>query len=331
MTEKTLPQKEEGVDIEDQVIATLLGVLKDSTSPEFMRTQQILAQRLALTGSVIPSRIPEPKNITEIGGYLNLLEKLDETELRSQTLASILGVAGTNPPAGFMPTELVLFFAARKNDRPEVTQQATIPVQFTMRSDFAAAFDTALKEIHERGCTLPILSSVQSRSQIADAANPTNIDFLNAIGRTLELMPTTALIDPDTDALVLARLAAGGDQQVVARQIDATAPKAGNVTTESWIAWQCDATSCTETTADRTYLLLTPILNTAGWYQFAVPDVPMSLSVSGNWFRWTNITGLMPNVTQFGDELRLLYTEAEIVASPLREHLDKVWDGSTFQ
>jgi len=329
MPEETPVQN--GGNVDEQVVATLLGILKDSTSPEFMRTQQILAQRLALTGSVIPSRIPEPKNITEIGGYLNLLESLDETELRSQALASILGVAGPNPPAGLLPAQPVLFFASRANDRPEVAQQATIPVQFTMRSDFAAAFPAASKEIHDRGCTLPILSSVRTLSQIAGAASPASIDFLNALGRTLELMPTIALADPDADALALARLTAGGDQQVVARQLDTTAPKASEVPSASWIAWKCDATACTETTADRTYLPLIPILKTAGWYQSAVPEVPASLTKPGNWFRWTNITGLVPGVTRFGDELRLLYTEAEIVASSLREHLEKIWDGSTFQ
>jgi len=317
--------------INDQVVTTLLNILKDSTSPEFLRIQQILAQRLALTGSVVPSRIPNPKNITEIGGYLNLLANLDETELRSQTLASILGVAGPNPPAGLLPTQPVLFFATRQNDRPEVAQRPSIPLQFRMRSDFVSAFDAALTEVHERGCTLPILSSVEPLAQVAVADSPTNIDFLKAIGRTLELMPTTALVDPDADALALARLAAGGDQQVVARQLDDTAAKASEVATESWIAWQCDAVSCTETTADRAYLALSTILNEAGWYQFAVPDVPSSLKEPGNWFRWMNITGLVPGVTRFGDELRLLYSQAEIVASPLREYLDAVWDGNTFQ
>jgi hypothetical protein len=328
MAEEALAQN--AGDFDDQVLATLLAILKDSTSPEFMRTQQILAQRLALTGSVIPSRIPAPKNITEIGGYLNLLEKLNETELRSQSLASILGVAGPNPPAGLLPTQPVIFFATRQNDRPAVAQQPTIPVQFTMRSDFIAAFDGALKEIRDRGCALPILSPVRSLSQFNSAASSTEKDFLKAIGRTLELMPTTALIDPDADALALARLAAGGDQQVVARQLDASAPKAGEVTAESWIAWKCDNSSCSETTADRTYLPLNPMLNAAGWHQSATPDDPTSLREPGNWFRWTNVTGLVPGVTRFGDELRLLYTEAEIVASPLREELDKVWDGTTF-
>jgi hypothetical protein len=327
MAEDTM---QNGGDLNDQVLATLLAILKDSTSPEFQRTQQILAQRLALTGSVIPSRIPAPKNITEIGGYLNLLEKLNETELRSQSLASILGVAGPNPPAGLLPTQPVLFFTTRQNDRPEVAQQPTIPVQFTIRSDFAAAFDAALKEIHDRGCALPILSSMRSLSQLNGAASPTANDFLKAIGRTLELMPTTALVDPDADALAIARLTAGGEQQVVARQIDASAPKASEVTTESWIAWQCINSSCSETTADRTYLPLAPLLNAAGWYQSTVPDVPASLHEPGNWFRWTNITGLVPGVTCFGDELRLLYLEAEIAASPLREELEKVWDGTTF-
>lgn len=316
---------------EDQALATLLEILRASTSKEFLRTQQILAQRLALTGSVIPSRIPAPQNITEIGGYFNLLENLEETELRSQILASILGVAGPNPTSSLLAPTPVLFFTSRQNDRPEVPQQATIPLNFTIRSDFATAFDAALKEIHDHGCRLPVLSTVRLLPTNAINDSPTNVDFLNILGRRLQLMPTIALANPDVDALALARLTAGGDQQVVTRQLDATAPKAGDVTTASWIAWQCNANSCTESTGDRIYLPLTPILNTAGWYQNAAPEVPESLAEPGNWFHWVNISGLLPGNTRLGDELRLLYQESEIVASPLREHLDKIWNGSTFQ
>ena len=49
---------------------------------------------LALQGDVIQSRIPAPRNITEIGGYLNLLQTLGQAEMRTQTLAGALGVAG---------------------------------------------------------------------------------------------------------------------------------------------------------------------------------------------------------------------------------------------
>ena len=44
------------------------------------------------------SRIPPPRNVSEIGGYFNLLSSLNETTMREQALAGILGVAGPAQP-----------------------------------------------------------------------------------------------------------------------------------------------------------------------------------------------------------------------------------------
>ena len=81
--------------------------------------------------------MPPPRNITEIGGYLNLLETLNQDVIRSQMLAATLGVAGPNPTPGFTPTAPVLFDVQRANDRPSGPTQASVPVQFAIRSDFA--------------------------------------------------------------------------------------------------------------------------------------------------------------------------------------------------
>jgi hypothetical protein len=67
---------------------------------------------------------PRPRNITEVGGYLNLLETLIETEMRSQVLASILGVAGPNPMPGFEPTGPAHYDVLKSNDRPAGANQA---------------------------------------------------------------------------------------------------------------------------------------------------------------------------------------------------------------
>lgn len=310
-----------------KVIEALIEVLKTATSPEMMEAQQILMRRLALSGDVVPSRIPAPKNVTEVGGYLNLLETLDQPEMRAEVLASILGVAG-HPPLGLFPAGAVLFYATRPNDRPAGPQQETIPVEFSVRSDFATAFDAAIQAIHDRGCQLPILSPVRSLPSASGAVPPSS-DLLRYLGRTLNLVPSAALIDPDADPLALARPEAGGELQVVARQLDTSAPNASDVPTESWVAFQCDDASCQETTADRTYLPLASILNAAGWYQ-PVPTAPESLSKPGIWARWTNVTALVAGVTVYGDELGLLHTQAEIAASSLRERVLWVWNGTEF-
>jgi hypothetical protein len=310
------------------VINAMIEVLKSAASPDLMQAQVMLTRRLALTGDVIPSRVPAPANITEIGGYLNLLESLGQKELRAQVLAAILGVAGPNPPLGWASAGPALFFAARPNDRPAGPRQAAIPVEFTVRSDFAPAIDAALKAIHDRGCALPLLSPGRGLPPVGASAAPSS-GLLLYLGRTLDLMPSAALHDPDADPLALAQPDAGGPAQVVARQLDGNAPQAAAVAAAVWNAWQCDASACQQITASRRYLPLAPILNAAGWYQPA-PGNPHTLSQPGNWARWTNITGLVAGVTLFGDELQLLYSQTDIVASSLRERLQWVWNGADF-
>jgi len=310
-----------------QIAGALSELLKSSTSPEILQAQQLLLQRLALQGDVFSSRIPPPLNITEVGGYINLLGKLNQTETRTQALAAALGVAGPNPMPGLLPTSGVLFDVQRTNDRPAGPSQASIPVQFRIRNDFAAAFDSALEAIHQAGCQLPILAGAASLPVFGGSA--TNIDMLQHLGRTLMLMPTAALIDPDADALALARVDGTTTLEVIARLVDPAAPNAASVATQSWIAWECDATTCSESTDDREYLSLTPLLNAAGWYQPPITD-PQSLSLSGNWARWTNTTGLIAGTSRYGDELAERFTAAQIAASSLRDRLDWRWDGDDF-
>jgi hypothetical protein len=312
-----------------QVLAAFVELIRSANTPELVEAQTLLIRRLALTGGVIPSRIPPPANISEVGGYLNLLTCLRESEMRAQTLASVLGVAGPNPQAGWLPTGPVLFFMSRRNDRPAGPRQAAIPVDFTVRSDFAAALDAALNTIREQGCAVPILSPVRALPPAAVGAPPP-ADLLPYIGRTLDLVPSAALVDPTQDALAVGNDGTLGDT-VVARQLDPNAPNAAAVAPANWDLWQCSATLCSPTSIfNGLYLVLTPILNGAGWYQPPVLTAPSTLSQPGDWARWTNVTGLVAGVTRYGDELKLLYTMPQIVASSLRDRLLWVWNGTQF-
>ena len=288
--------------------------------------QDLLLQRLVTSGDVIPSRIPAPLNITEIGGYLNLLEGLGADELRSQTLASILGVAGPLPAAG-MPTSPILFFAEVPNHRPAGPAQPSIPVEIRVRSDFVAALKGALAEIAAKGAALPLIGAPLGLPAVG---SPVEDDTLLAvIGRQIRIVPAAALNDPDADPVAVARPDTGGELRVVARVIDDTAPDAGSVAADDWVAFSCDATSCTESTASRRYLDVEPILGAAGWHH-ETPSAPVSLGDQGRWDRFDNVTGLIAGETRFGDELRMLFTEPEIVASSVRERLEDQWDGSRF-
>jgi len=308
-----------------RLVDALVTAVENATSPEMMAAQAVMVRRLAMAGDVAPSRLPAPLNITQLGGYLNLLKKEKEDVLRRQVLSSLLGVAGPVDITGLL-TAPVLFFLTKANDRPAGNAQATIPVSVSVRSDFSAAFDAALKAVHDAGCTLPLL---RANLPLPPTVTPPASSLLGYLGRSLEIMPTTALVAPDADPIALARLTAGGPLEVVARQLDATAPLAATVVQQDWTAWTCDYVTCTEGAAMRAYLSLTAILNGSGWYGAAAAN-PVSLSQQGSWNVWTNITGLVPGVTTFGEELRLLYSESAIAASSVRDSVGLVWDGVAF-
>jgi len=67
-------------------------ILENETSPEVLEIKNMILRRMATESDIKPSRIPAPLNITEIGGYINLLTKLNQETMLRQTLSSILGL-----------------------------------------------------------------------------------------------------------------------------------------------------------------------------------------------------------------------------------------------
>lgn len=312
---------------DDRAIDALTKILESAISPEMLDAQLIILRRLALSGDLFPSRVPAPLNITQVGGYINLIER--DPVLRSQVLAAALGVAGPNPSPGWEPVLPALYFASRANHRPAGPAQAATPVQIAVRNDFAPDFDTARATIHNRGATLPVLAAHRPLPPASPGAIPPT-DLLAYLGRTLELVPGAALVAPPTDPLAVGQAGGAGPQVVVARQVDATAPDAASVASAAWSLWTCTAAACTQSTVTDAFLELAPVLNAAGWYQATPLGAPISLGVPGGWNRWTNVTGLVAGTTTVADELQLLYPIGSISASSVRERLDWVWDGTTF-
>ncbi len=82
------------VDI-NNAIAKLIDA---ETSPNMLALKELLYRRVAMEAVIRPSRIPAPRNITEIGGYLNLLMQVEqsnllrENQMLKETLGSILGL-----------------------------------------------------------------------------------------------------------------------------------------------------------------------------------------------------------------------------------------------
>ena len=73
-------------------------LLEQETSAEMLKIRQLIMLRMALEGEVRASRIPAPANITEVGGYYNLLAKQKEKALQRQAVSSALGLPNDYAP-----------------------------------------------------------------------------------------------------------------------------------------------------------------------------------------------------------------------------------------
>ena len=222
----------------------LLTMLQSATSPDALAAQSIVLRRIALEGDIVPSRVPAPRNITKIGGYLNLLGKLRQPAMREQTLAGILGVAGPSSPLGWTPT-IPLSMVPITNDRPAGPAQASIPLTFWVRSDFATPTNAALTFLHQRGCTLP-LANQSPRLPAGSAGATPPADALPFLGRTLDVVATTGLDNPATDPIALVR----PQGSTTPFQIASNVLSAGTIAVApaAYDATQCTTTACTTVT-----------------------------------------------------------------------------------
>ncbi len=310
---------------EERALDALTKILEGAVSEEMLEAQQLVLRRLATSGDLFPSRIPPPLNITQVGGYLNLIE--DDPVLSAQVLASALGVAGPHPTPGFDATLPPLYFTARGNDRPTGPAQAATPVSFRVRNDFAAGLDAGLTTLHELGVLFPVLAADGLLPPLADGPPD---DLLPFLGRRLTVVPSAALSDPTTDLLAVGQLGGAGATLALARQVDPAAPQAATVAAAAYALWTCNPASCTQSTVNGAYVDVDPVLAVAGWHRPAPLTAPVSLVDTADWNTWQNVTGLVAGESTFGAELRLLYSLGQIAASSVRERQDWVWDGATF-
>jgi hypothetical protein len=313
---------------ESEVLSALADILRSGTDPEVLEAQRILLRRIALEGNVVESRIPPPKNITEIGGYVNLLGTLGHLDIRTQMLASVLGVAGPATPLGLSGEGPVLAFVNFPNDRPEGPGQRTYSTTVTVRSDMADGFAQAIQRVRGAGCALPLYSP----PRVLPAARPgfpLQPDFLMLLGRVLQVAPAAVLHDPATDPVAIARRQADPPDkwQLVVRELDGQTA----VASASWIPFQAtDSNAGEQPPASRQYLPIAPMFAEAGWYPSEPVVLPSSLTLRGSLTRLVNVTGLVRNQTRLSDELSLLYSQPVIMASGLTAMLSWVWNGTTF-
>jgi hypothetical protein len=314
--------------LSSQLVNSIVNILQSASTPDALEAQNIILRRVALQGDVIGSRIPPPKNISEIGGYINLLATLHEPEMRSQALAGILGVAGPIEPRGWVSNDQLLSMVTLPNDRPAGPAQPRLSLTFVVRSDFSSELQAALTTLHQQGCTLPLSGPPAITLPPATPGGLPPADALPYLGRALDLATAAALVNPQTDPLALARIQGSSSPfQIVSRVL---APGVTGVAPANYDALQCTETSCSiVTVTNGQYVPVEPLLANAGFYPASSLPQPTS-TTSTTWAHFTNITGLVPGVTKLGDEMSLLYNLSVINHSAFASALNWTWNGTKF-
>lgn len=313
-------------------IDALVEIMRSGVRPDVLEAQRVLLQRLANQGDVFPSRIPAPRNITEIGGYLNLLESAGREDIRMSAVASALGVAGPSPVAGFLADAVPVGFIDAANDRPAGPAQPSIPPMISIRADFYAPLQSVKTTLHALGCALPLRTHrpiLPTNLPDSSKASLTGNPILEPLGRCLEVYPGTLLKDPATDPLSLARPASLPTEpfRLVARAVD----DGEAVAEEDWIVLRASASSVvTDPPVAYRFQEIAPLMSAAGWMHPMPLMQPASLAQRGTLTQFQNLTGLVADETSLGEELALLYPPAAIARSALSAFTGWIWDGDSF-
>jgi hypothetical protein len=203
-----------------------------------------------------------------------------------------------------------------------------LPTVVPIRSDFVYGFSNATKSLHAAGCYLPLFA--------APAALPTVVlnstvalDPMVYLGRVLYLAWSTALVQPSTDPLVLARPSGStGPFQVAANSIGTASTPLDPANYDALVASDTGAIQPVPLNAAR-LVFLNPILADAGFYPASPPPQPAS-GTDTAWSKFTSVAGLVTGQTRLGDELSSLYKWNEIAASPFGSMTSYVWNGTAF-
>jgi hypothetical protein len=312
-------------DTDDRVVDALVSVIQAAAGPAAQDAQTLLLRRLATEGDVIPSRVPAPLNITEVGGYLNQLELLGQRHIALQVLTSALGIAG-QPSALLAKEPAPLSFASVPNDRPAGQAAPTAPAIVLVRSDLVASVQAVLGAVHKVGAALPLWTPA------APSALLSSTDPMEVCGRVLRVLPTATLSDPATDSVVLGRdsATAANGYSLFARPDPANAAAQALPQLHIFAVGLPIAGPPNEVDLGAVRLLpLDSVLSAAGWLATPAPTMPASRS-DISWARLVNVSGLLPGVTQLGEELRLVWDTSALDDTPFAAKLDWVWDGSDF-
>ncbi len=309
-----------------KAVEALIDVLKTSNDPEIIKTQQMLLRRLATSGDLTMSRNPAPKNITDVGGYLNLLDT--DPAMKKTFISSLLGIPTPLDELEWTLDEPSIPFVSIDNNRPAGSAQPSIPLALKLRFDFSDYFIKARKQLNALNCQLPL---VADQPQLPSSALVTDkIDMLQVLGRKLSVLPGTLLVNPEEDPIALAKLESdtGSYYQLVLREQGETQ----NVEEKSWVTLKLENGLIKEQApANYRYKPIETIMAEAGWYIRDKTQIPTSLSDLGGFDSLINTTGLVKDKTKLVHELDLLFTGHAITTSKIVDQLNATWNGEKFQ
>lgn len=314
------------------LVDALVELIRTGVRPDVLEAQRVLLQRLSTQGDVFPARIPAPLNITEIGGYLNVLERAGLNDLRSSAVSGALGIAGPALSGEALAGVVPVGFVNMPNDRPPGPAQASIPPLISVRADFFTPLMMARETLQAAGAALPLRSpraTLPASQPAATASSLDNTAILAALGRRLTVFPGTILIDPASDPAAIARPESPATEplRLVVRELDSS----GTIAEANWVAMRASANAVVEEpAAPRRYLEVAPVFAAAGWIHPEPFNPPTTLSQRGTLTDFVNITGLVIGETTLGDELALLYSPAAIARSALSAFTTRLWDGNEF-
>ncbi len=315
-----------------QFVDALVELIRSGVRPDVLEAQRVLLQRLSTQGDVFPSRLPAPLNITEVGGYLNLLERAGYSDLRTSAITSAIGIAGPAIGGEALAGVVPVGFVQVANDRPAGPAQPSIPPLLSVRADFHAPLMAALDSLRALGCALPLRAPravLPASMPGATAAALDDTQVMAALGRTMDVFPGTVLVDPSVDAVAIARPSSPPSEpfRLVLRELDggALVPEA------SWESMRASSTTAvTDAAVLSRFVEVAPVLAAAGWEQPQPVVLPTSRTARGTLVQFGNTTGLVSGETTLGDELSLLYTPVAVARSALANFAAAVWDGTRF-
>ncbi|GAB2467011.1 hypothetical protein HD599_000347 [Conyzicola lurida] len=309
----------------DALLLALTDVIRGAASPEIQQAQAMLLRRLATQGDVIPSRVPAPLNITEVGGYFNLLSTLGEDEMRTAMLGSALGLATETTLAvagGEVPP---MHLTSIPNQRPEGEAGAGVPLAVGVRQDLAPSLAAALAGVRAAGGLLPLWTPPALPGPGGLVTSP-----LPFLGREVWIAPSVATVDPENDPVILGRAAtdATAGYRLGVRVADGTpdAPKL------AWTGLVWDEAGGVFVERALGDISVLPIETVLAPTPFSATRIAVAPTGRGDyaWARLVAPGGLVAGVSTLGDELALLYTPDRIASSAFATRLDAVWNGSDF-